>query len=284
MKGVSLLTRVHYYWKFHRSAEELYKESYPFQKLAAGHALAWFVGNNQIVRLAAQVILVARRLMDYLHQQNRFFFSYQEWVKAVTFRYKPPTFLRSKNCADLWIPGLLRLRICSYRLACRLKRIGVTTFYLLKNAFLFSMRAIDLMEALSLNNDEQKKNLNRLFLHTSRLLDQLMENRHFLAEELRAHKPTVQSLLNQVGAAYTVDELVKALEGSAAAVNRVQTIKRRIPERVAEVAKDGLYTLCFACFGRAPSFLLPRKILANSCTPMPGVLPPVKRQGTRFYT
>lgn len=268
MKGVLLLTRVHFYWKYHRSAEELYKESYPFHKLAAGHTLSWFVGNNQLVCLAAQVVLVTRRLMDYLHQQNRFFRSYKEWNKAITFRYRPPTFLRSKGWADRWIPGLLRLRIGSYKLACRLKRLAVTTFYLVKEAFLFSMRALDLMEALVLDQSEKKKSLSHLFLHTSHLLNQLMENRHFLAEELRTHKPTVQSLLNQVGAMYTVDELVKALEGSTATIERVQAIKRRIPERVAEVAKDSLYTLCFACFGKAPSILLPRKILANSCTPL----------------
>lgn len=262
------INRIHGLWRWHRRADDLYRSENSLHQLLAGHSLQWLVGQRLIVKIAAQVVLVVRRLTDLVAQQRRLAASYRDWKQAITWQYQPP--LMTWNATALPTSYTkLRIKITLHRLTHRLYRIAITTFYLIKDAFLLSMRMLDQVEAMSLNPATREAAVNELFLNSSRLMDQLSKDKPLLLKELRENKTIVQYLLDKMNLKYTAEDLAKVIESTIDKAEVARNGWSVVQESLTEGIKDGMYTIIDGLFGTAPEFLLPKNALANSCTPLP---------------
>lgn len=83
------LNKVHGLWRWYRRAD-VYRKPENLANLAAGHIVNWLIGDMLIVRIAAQSLLVATRILDCAKQQAGLFRAGRKWIDAIKGHYPAP--------------------------------------------------------------------------------------------------------------------------------------------------------------------------------------------------
>jgi len=267
-----LFHRVHRCWRWYLRITDIYIHRHNFEKLVAGHIFHYVVGNNLLVRIAAQTVLIARRIVDCAQQQAAFGRAYHDWTNALKGRCWPqyaPEYQDLKAYHGLWSPSTAVWWTAKKRLLCAVvKRIVVCTLYLFKEGFKLSMCIMDVIEAFSLSVEKGNESVNDLFINSSKLLDELIGNKQLLLEELASHRDVIQRILTRVGSKVTVEQLTASVGGTIDKVDTAYQLAGKVPYGIKEGLKDGSYTLLYSTLGWAPLCLLPQKSIIN---------PPLKR-------
>ena len=232
-----LFHKVHSVWRWHLKTSQVYQSSGNFALLVTGCITNVFFGKTVILRIAAQSVLIARRIVDYVKQHRAFVRSWNKLCDAVRGKYYyrvtvhaggPSGFLSaifSASTATSWL--------VSYKLAVeRTRRIWNGTANLMSEGFLLSMRLADVVEAFSISDSTRDESVNELFLNAVSLIGELVEDRANLIQELKDNREVIDKLLYYTHSQYSVENIIQQVENVADVAERVQTIGRVVRQTV----------------------------------------------------
>lgn len=240
LRGVSsILFKIRSIWHWYMKAE-IYTNPKNFQSLVAGHILNVALGDNTVVRIAAQCILIAHRILECVNQTHNVARGYREWIDALTGNYgnlkreKWDKGLQGTEYKSCWNSFAEGVKSTFWSVVERIKRIAVTTFYMFKEVFVQTMMIMDAIEAFSMSPETRNESINELFVNGTKFLDNMAkkEQQELLVDCLYENKSLIGKVLKGIGSSMTVDQLIeKASAGSDAL---------KTATRVADVAGDFL--------------------------------------------
>lgn len=241
----SVVLKVSSLWRWYRKAE-IYTNPKNFQQLVAGHVVNFAFGGSMVLRVAAQCILIAHRILSCVEQMGNVSGAYRNWVNAITggsltsrkIKWDKGTEESSSCCSasstDWW------KSVFNSTLE-RIKAIAITTFTMLKETFVLSMTFMDAIESFSMSPETRNESINEIFVNGTEFLDKMEKQQDLLVDCLYENKNTVSNILKGIGSSFTADQLIdgasKGLE-TAKTVNRVVDIGNDCLKR----AISGFYT------------------------------------------
>lgn len=249
--------KVHRLWRWNRRIRDVTDQSGNFEKLVAGHLLQWVVGDPLLLRVAAQTILVARRILDCALQQMAFGEAYRQCKVALLQPAWPthdvvvgevPPALRKIVSPSSWLRWNLRIR----RLIAKVESVIWRTGLFFREGFRLSMCYMDAIEALSLTQEQGRESINELFINTSRTLEELVVNKTLILEELDTHKPLIRRLLKRVHASFTEEELTEGVRKALDKTELLYHVQSHLPE---QALRQGSYAFLYTTLGWAPASL-----------------------------
>lgn len=261
--AIHLMNRVHWVWRWHFMVTQVYSSSTNLKKLVAGHALNFFVGNNFLLRLGAQVVMIATRILQLGKQKVVTYAAYCEFYDAVANTYPlrvKVSLPREEDSFALRLLGPVEyLWIMKKKEAFMvyISRVIRCAALLFREMLKVSMCYMDVIEAFSLSSENRDLAVNHFFLNTASLLDEITENKHSIHAELIRHKPLVQQILSGLGSPFKADKLIDAVAASLTVTQRAYSTVKTVYNYSEDFVKQGLSTLT-SSVGLQPGLLLPK--------------------------
>lgn len=249
-----LIHKVHRVWRWYRRAE-LYSNPDNFLSLAAGHGLNWLGGgNSSVINIAAQVLLVASRIITCVEAQIEVVREARAlWVDAVNPYYLPPRVeWKDEAVNSRWISPSDRIEWKKMwgALMERIKRVAYRLFSLGKKLFLLSMKTLDAAEAFSYNNNSSER-INELFVNSRKCLSLLADNQELLLHGLQKNKGVIASLLGNTHSVFTADQFIDVVANSFKAVKAVNEGVETVSQAVGDIGRDIAKHMVFGLFQAA---------------------------------
>lgn len=260
-QGVHTLHRA---WRWNRRWRQISRNETSFKQWVGGCVLQATVGQQPLVALAAQLVLIADGVLVAAQHKQRF----SRACFHFSFSWKGGWVQEVVPCSRKRLLGWRCLRPFSLSTLCdvdeKLKRCALfikelawAVWGVLKEGIALSMALIDVAEALAASDRSQRDALQEVFLRSSHLREELENNRALLLEGLRSHGAIVGDLLEQCGSRYTLNDLIASVDramGASASFYRGVEDVVCVSERC---AKNSTYALLLGVWGSAPSELLP---------------------------
>lgn len=262
-----LISRIHWVWCWHIQYTSVFTESGNLKKYLAGCALNTALGTSSLLRGAAQVILVTRRIVDCGRQKVKV---YRAWLRVgdawsasyiTQVRVQVDMSREQESLLQQIVSPSTYIWVESNRQAAVLfaGEVGSSLKELLWELLHLTVCYRLVMEACSLDPSVRSSAVNELFLHSSKLFEEISGNKKGIHSELVQNKEVVGQVLRTLGLEWTADGMISAVGSSLSAAEAVYSIGNSLANTVGNGAKDGLWTLLHSTLGWAPSFLLPDK-------------------------
>jgi len=235
----SVASQIHGVWRWARRAE-LYSNPDNFAQLLAGHVVNFVIGDMMLIRVAAQALLVATRLLGCVQQQTALMEQGQRWMDAVSGHYPKPikvSWDRSgvNPCCS---PSFTHYcKVTAVTIKERIIRIASETFVLFVEAFKLSMKMMDTIDTLSLNPAQRYDGVTESFVNITKLLDSLIANKEELMEGLNGNKGTIIRLLQ--GSPISYEQLHSAVEKTLEQTENVQSVFKKGRKLTGDFFIDG---------------------------------------------
>lgn len=257
--------KAHRLWRFYTKAE-IYSNPNNFTSLLAGHAIRIIFEDSLLVRIAAQTVLLATRILACIEEQSKVKDSFVEWTYALCGRYIHVKTRRFKRGLGL----LSQLKSWQEEhlqpLIIRIQRIVLATMNLLSHLFQLSMKIMDAIEAFSLSPSTRNEGINEIFLSSSQWLTKLAENQDLLKEGLQDNAEIIQEILLGLGSSLDVktlsEKIGSALSGGVTFCTKVENITKKVGTGVNYYARKELFQLMNALrlAKHIPRWLLPKTL------------------------
>lgn len=253
----TLFHRIHQLWRWYNKAQ-IYANPNNFYSLTAGHVVNFIFGDNVLVRIAAQSVMIASRILKCINQTVLLSRACRKWVNAVKGNSAS---VRSKSKAESiysmteksWIRASLEVVVE------RIKIIAIATFKLFKRMFVLSMHFMDAIEAFSISPATRNESINELFINGTVVLDEMVKNQRRLLDSLKENKSLVNHILNGIHSSFTAEKLIttvtKTLE-TATTINNVANAGGGIVKNIVQNATFGAAAL-IGLEKYLPKFLIP---------------------------
>lgn len=201
--------KCHRLWRWYRRAE-LYSNPDNFLKLAAGHTVQFAVGEQLLLRIAAQTILIATRILQCVEEHQGLLNQWERVQYTFEGTYRAPfpnehyldgmPFLSSSTIYWWETEGRSQLD--------RIRRLAEESLQLCWQAFRLSMTIMDAIEAFSLSPESQREGVNELFINGTKWIDQLVKNKEVLLNSLEENQELIQKVLHGIGSPMTSKFLI----------------------------------------------------------------------------
>lgn len=235
----SAIHKVHRVWRWYTKAK-IYSNPDNFYKLVGGHVLNLTMGDNVLLRIAAQCVLIVTRILKCVNQMVALTKAYHNWIDAIKGNYThyhsmkkiSPIYENStKGCLSATFGAIIE----------RVKRIAIATFHLLKCLFKLSMCFMDAIESFSLSPTTRNESINELFVNSTSFIDDLVKNQRRLLDCLEDNHNLVSQILEGIGSPMKVNVLTDALSKSLAAAETVQTVANAGGGIIKKTAKNAIF-------------------------------------------
>lgn len=260
------INKLHGVWRWYRRAE-LYSNPDNFAQLLAGHAVNIIVGDTLILRIAAQCLLIATRILECVQQQAALINAGQSWLSAVKGHYAPKAKISWKELSphpflspstDYW------LRSTGQSISYKVGRIARSTIILFVEAFTLSMKIMDAVDAFCLSPQTRNEGLNEGFINTIKWLDALTENKEELLNGLEDNRAIIEKIVS--GSPLTYETIHSGVEKT---LDRTEKIQKRAKQAASfsngllvemgkKIASGGMVLAGLADY--RPTFLAPKNI------------------------
>jgi hypothetical protein len=215
----ALVNKVHGAWRWYRKAE-LYTTPDRFFELLTGHFLHFVAGDLLIVRIAAQSLLIATRILECSQQQAAFCKTGSKWLLAF--------------CSDSEEAGEQRLW---ERVALRIRAVAHYSLKLLEKGFRLSMGILDALDALCLNPHASCDAMQESIVNIVKWIDAVVENREQLLSKVDRNRQIIERLLERSSLSYDqfYAALSRTIEGTRAVQKKVRIISRNNRKRLLQI-------------------------------------------------
>lgn len=220
---------VHHTWRWYRWGK-VYSNPENFLKLSTGHILNYTIGDNILVRIASQCVLISTRIVDCADHQIALSRAYQRWSDCLQNRFPEPV----KVTWDHANPNILYIH------SKRIRHIAKRSFKLISQMFKLSMGLMDAVEAFSLSPTTRNEAINEVFVNGTQFLDKLSENKQALIEKLKQNKPIIEKILVGIGASYSTDQFIERISKTLTKVNNVNQAIKKVDQFANGFFKDFL--------------------------------------------
>lgn len=206
----ALVNKIHATWRWYRRID-LYRNPDNFSQLLIGHIVNFLIGESRILRLAAQCLLVATRLLECVQQQSSLRKSWKKlvaeirgdrpvivftkWEKAATYLSPMTNYWWKYHIQHLWM---------------KIQRISVKVFSLLKNAFKLHMKMMDALDAICWDASTDHDAIPESFVNIKKWLEAAIKNKEQLLQGIDSHREVVEKLLKY--SSFTFQQLHDGLE------------------------------------------------------------------------
>lgn len=216
LSAFTLFHRVHKVWRSYRRAK-IYTNPNNFLSLTAGHIVNYTIGDKLLVRISAVCVLIAKRILSVVSQIEKFQTSYVNLTYALKGQFP------SKVKYDTLKPPSIKSEILyrKKKMINRIKRIAISLFVLLKEAFKLSMKMMDAIEAFYLSPSTRNEEIQEIFVNSTKILDKLEKNRTKLSEGLEKNQELIGKILKGINAAIPIETFIDTAE---------KTIKKVAPK------------------------------------------------------
>ncbi len=261
--AIHLMNRVHWVWRWHFMVTQVYANTTNLKKLIAGHILHYVMGDNIILRIAAQVTMIATRIVQLGKQKVATYVAYCEVYHAIACTYPLRVRVRLPRVGDSWALDILGPDQYIWMMKKKeafllyVARIIRCVAHLFQEMLKVSMCYMDVIEAFSLNSATRDEAVNHFFLNATRLLDEIAENKQTIHAELLRHKHLIQQILSSLGSPCQAEQLIGAVAATLTPVERTYNAAKVIYDQGEDFVKHGLSSLALS-FGWQPGFLLPK--------------------------
>ncbi len=259
---IHVMNRVHWLWRWHFMVTQVYMNSTNLKKLLAGYIVNYTVGENTIIRIAAQVVLIAVRIVDLGKQKYQVYMAYCELKNSVFahYHFQIEVRLPSQQTYALKMLGpehYIFVMKRKEKMLIYVGRINRCTLILFKEMFKTSMCYMDIIEAFSMNSAVRTEAVNQIFINSTRLLDDMCENKQHIHAELLKHKGIIEQILTGIGSPYKAEQLIDAVGRTLSQVERTYNTAKYLYDNSENRIKDGLSSMAISFFNWTPGILLP---------------------------
>jgi hypothetical protein len=196
--GFTALNTVHGLWRWYRRYE-LYSKPDTLGQLLAGHLLNLTLGDVVILRVAAQCLLIATRIMECAKQQAVLCNSARKcWKSAFQGYYPQPIKQKwvSRAKSHWFSPSTIGwLQTRGQAFCNRISRIIECTYKVFFHCFKLSLQLMDVMDVICLSPYTQNEGITEIFVNTVKCLDTLVNNKEELLSGLESNKPIIEKIL-----------------------------------------------------------------------------------------
>lgn len=253
---------VHGIWRWIRF-KDIYTNPNNFYSLACGHGLNLVAGDNIVLGVAAQCVMIVQRLMACVDQNVKLYQTCCQWSDAIHGNYslqhrcewmKDPETGTFSPSTTQWIQSTWQA------IAERVSRVVLATLAVFKEIFILSMCFMDTIEAFSWSTETRNEAVNQLFVNFSESVDSLVKNQERLLDSFNENKDTIQKLLSGIGSSYKVEDLADVVSSTIKASQVVQSVSN-IAGNFVQHAGFGLASFLGA------TQIIPTKILPSRKAP-----------------
>lgn len=224
--GFIALNKVHGLWRWYRSFE-MYQQPDNLFQLLAGHIANKVLGESHILRLAAQCLLVATRLLECVQQQYELCQAGRCLLLAIKGHYPAPLRVEwEKNCdRSTWLsPTTVHWwKYKASEISQRIQRIALCTLELVKEAFVLSMKIMDVIDAFSWSPAARKAGVIESFVNITKWLDAIVDNKAELLAGMTENRGLIEHLLRK--SPFTYESLH---EGVAQALAKTEMVSQGV--------------------------------------------------------
>lgn len=236
-KGFSYLNQVHGLWRWYRRMD-LYRQPESLAQLLIGKGVSYLIGNIELVRVAAQCVLVATRLLECAQQQAVLWQAGCDWLETCRGNYQFPSDVTwSKNHDHFFSPSTVHWWKTQGSYLCeRIHLIAVQTWRLLGHAFLLSMRMMDVLDALYCNPNVRQEAMDESMINIIKCMNSLVENKVKLLSTLEQNRQLIERLLK--GSPLNYKKLHNAVEGACSGAEMIYYPLKRVSELGGQTLSD----------------------------------------------
>lgn len=222
------INRVHGLWRWYRR-EKLYSNPNNFSQLLAGHAVNLVFGETLLLKVAAQSLLIATRILECTQRQRELYMDLRHLLEAIKGRFPAPidqTWIKQQP--GMWISpsSAFGWRIMIISARNRISRIGAISLNVCKKVFVLSMAIMDATDAFYLSPATHNEGINEGFINVIKWLDAIVDQKETLLQGLNENRELVERILKN--SPFSFDQLqqtiAKALEKTEAIHTRVKKI------------------------------------------------------------
>jgi hypothetical protein len=215
------LNKIHGLWRWYRHAE-LYTHQDNLVKLLAGQVLNAVATDSLLIRVAAQCLLVATRLMQCIEQQQALIRSKDALIDNLQGRYPAPVnveWTAAKKWSVLTSPSQFHAKVRLQNICNSTKRAFLATAILFKELFLLSMAIMDVIDAFCWSQEVKRVALTESFINIGLWLDKTVKNRDELLKGIEANQAVIERLLKN--SPFTFTQLHAAVKNQLAVAGQL---------------------------------------------------------------
>ncbi len=213
---------IHRTWSYYRRAK-IYKNPNNFAHLALGHTVNVTIGDLTSVKVAAQWVYIASRILAAIDQYEVLYQACREIGNAFMGRY-PKTIVRpwvkNSSCfSPSFLNGIKRIFV---RTAERIKRIAVSIFNMFKHIFILSMCLMDSINAFYYTDHTER--VSEVFVNAKGTIEGLMKTQEALLEQLKNNQKTIETIFEKLKLPNKFSDLTSAIEENIKKTQTVQSV------------------------------------------------------------
>lgn len=205
------VNQVHGLWRWYRRAQ-LYTNPNNFAQLLAGHAVNLIFGDSLLLKIAAQSLLIATRMLECSQQQASLCREGKRLLEAMKGHYpKPVEMSWIDRQPNSWVSpsSAFGWKVTYLNIRNRITRVALIALNLCKKAFTFSMSLMDAIDAFYLSPATSNEGINESFVNIIKWLDTIVENKESLLQGLKDNKSIIEKILK--GSPFQYDQLENAV-------------------------------------------------------------------------
>lgn len=222
------LNQVHTVWRWYRRAN-LYSNPDNFSQLLGGHAINFVLGESTLLKIAAQSLLIATRLLACTRQQKSLYRECLRLITAFKGYYPAPvdTPWMTNSSPLLCSPSsLYEWKVFSLSLWHRISRIALIITKIFIKTFTLSMCMMDTIDAFYISPTTKNVAINECCLNIIQWLDTLVDKKETLLQGITENKEIIERILK--GSPFTYIQLETSVASALATTERLQQHAKKI--------------------------------------------------------
>ncbi len=186
---------VHALWRWHRRIE-VYRQPQNLVQLFIGRAL-YSLCDEASIRVAAQCLLTASRIMSCSEQQSKLSRSYRQWVWAIKGHYSEPVNIPwEKKASSIFSASLTyTCKKAACTLSLRTIRMIKHTALMWVELFKLNMMIMDTIDAICWSPDAREDAKNESYLHINKCIHELVDKKDQILDSLDSNKKLLSAIL-----------------------------------------------------------------------------------------
>lgn len=218
------LNHVHVIWRWYRRGT-LYSNPDNFVQLLGGHAVNYVFSETTFLKIAAQSLLIATRLLTCAQQQASLYREGKRLIAAVKGHYPHPVEVpwTTHSSSFLFSPSsLYEWKTFSISIWNRISRIAFIITRLFFKALTLSMCVMDAIDAFYISPTTKNEAINESCLNVIQWLDALVDKKETLLQGITEHKDIIERILK--GSPFTYTQLQRSI---TSALNATETFQQQ---------------------------------------------------------
>lgn len=245
--GISGFHYIYGYWRWFRLGER-YMNPDNWFLIAADKGFEYFAGNNRIVQVGAQLLLILTAVNECVTGYIKLYRSYRKLNGAVRGHFpKLEERQWAKSPRSVWISPAFSNRMSTNfnGSAYYVNLVAKRQFKFFRAAFTLCMLQIEAVNAFSLEASKRQEAVGEVFSNAVKFMNQFTDNSALLASKLQKNKVVIQKMLSYVKEGMSADSLISTVEtlakGSEKVSDRMNSVHETASKTFLNVMKDALY-------------------------------------------